>query len=645
MMKRGMSSIIAAVLMILIAIVAISIVWVFVQPSIIQTLSGDSGGGAFGRLLQCSNIDLKAVECNFDEQAGLYSVRVQRGAGSINLTEIKLEIEDLDGRRFIISNDTVPGEFGFYHYIFNASEFTDAGILRADVAGIINGNACGFSNLPVSCSEGALGFGGGGGGVIEDGCRDINFVYLDDFNQSTCTRTRFGLLDSNIDKIPSAGVRVIGTDWNANRSGASYGRNLVQWYTMYDSNGNLKFDALDTIIAGHKGAGLKIILTLRANHPEKSEVGFDPNSRTLFQPDSYPKNEQEWLDYILNVTDRYYVNPAPEHEGVLIAVQIGNEWGHQFEVNESYGRWRADEKEAAILKLQNISYNAIKNIAPALPVVAFATSGTPNFALGAGYHEDGWKYDGTYYNSSSRRNGVIVVRQQDINPDVVSNFKGAIINGSPFYDYFDAHIYFQNPEEARYVANFIRDTWRLNGIAGKGLISTEFANPIYNYSYDHHSYSLKMAQAVAYHSGFDSIVWGNWNPSPASPNLLQSSLKRCSTNLPSCYLLGQIGNYTELQGLGKDFNGIRRNNSLFTFSGSGYDNDIDLGVGMPAYPSLYQCSDGLDNDNDGLADSQDPDCYDYYNINDPSRCDGQKRQTATCIDPEGFSETTWIFTF
>jgi len=462
----------------------------------------------------------------------------------------------------------------------------------------------------------------------------LKIIPLSDFDENTCTRIRRA-------DLPSAGLRVIGTDWQrASETGASLGRNIIQWYQAYDEQGNLNFDNLDSTMRGYHDAGMKVILTLRANHPDKSENGFNIGDRTLFVDDSWPKYEYEadWTDYLKNVTDRYYLNPLPEYEDTLAAIQIGNEWGHQFIINESYGRYQVGQEQKAILDLMNFSYKAVKGIAPDLSVFAFAISGTPGWALGDGQYDSGdeWTYDGIYYAQKDNKNGISVILPGDVNQGTIAGIKRIIAEGNASYDYFDAHIYFQRPEEARYVANFVRNVWMENEITGKGLVSTEFANPIYNYSYDWHSHSLKAAQAVAYHAGFDTIILGNWYPSPGSPNLLQDSLRS-----DAGYQFSQVYNYTEFQGITKDFVGVRRQNNLFTFDSQ---KSYDLNKDVPPYPSYYQCSDGLDNDNDGFADELDSDCEDYYDLS--INCNNQKVQNLPgCIDPEGFSEDNWIFLF
>lgn len=676
MRKRGISDVIAIVLIVLISLITISILWIFIQPSITQILGSGENQGEITKFVFCADISLKADTCTFNESA--VKIKISREVGSGEIYDIAFQF---DGSRVLFIKESIlgdiPGEFDSSNFVFGSENFARAPSNARVTVIFRDGAACEFDDIPIKCEpETPLSF-ECGNGIIEfgeqcddgntnngDGCSSMcqlegqlgescedfgtNVIYLSDFNENTCTRTRFGLLSLGIDKIPSAGIRIVGNDYNnAKNAGASFGRDLIQWYTMYGltGEGELDFSSMDAKMAEYKVANMKVILTLRVNHPTKSEVGFETGGRTLFEPDSYPKDITEWTEYLQAFADRYYVNPAPEYAGVLAAIQIGNEWGHQFEINESYGRWNSNQRDEAILSLQNISYNAIKEIAPRLPVVAFAVSGTPAFTLGAGYNEDGWIYNGQYYDPAlGRKNGISIIRQEDVGQNTVDSFRRAMVNGSPYYDYFDAHIYFQNPEEARYVANFVRDTWKDNGITGKGLISTEFAVPIYNYSYDWHSYTIKVAQAVAYHAGFDAITWGNWNPSPGM-NLLQTSLKTCGEINSNCYQTWQVNNYSYFSGLSKDFSKVKRQGELFSFATSAGNNDFNISLDIPAYPGLRQCLDGLDNDNDGLIDLNDVDCL----IAHPDCGSGnnirQDLSNPNCIDPLGFSENNWVFTF
>ncbi|OIO80242.1 hypothetical protein AUJ84_04325 [Candidatus Pacearchaeota archaeon CG1_02_32_132] len=677
MQKRGLSGVVTVLLLLLISIVSISIIWLFIQPSIIGIIGSGEDNGQLTSFISCAELDIRTDSCFYNESS--VKVGVGRGVGQQEISSLAFKFDGSVSNLFLKDSlrGEVPNEFGHSTIVFSLDKFEQIPKNVRTTIIFQNGEACEFTDTPVNCleePESNIECGNGNkeigeecdDGNIEDGdgcsstcqlegqlgqsCDDfgITIIPLSDFDESTCTRTRNGLVASGVDKIPSAGLRVIGSDWSrAAATGASYGRDIIQWYEMYDTlelDAPLDFTELDQKIVGYKAANMKVILTLRANHPIRSEIEFNPNSQTLLQDDSWPKfgQEDDWVDYLKNVTDRYYANPTPEHQGVLVAIQVGNEWGHQFKVNESYGRYTQEEEQQAILDLMNLSYNFIKEVSPNIPVIAFAISDTPNMALGAGYDEQGWKYDGIYYKTNNGLNGITIATRQSVKQDPITSAKSAVVNGSAFYDYFDAHIYFQSPEGARYVANFVRDTWRLNGITGKGLISTEFANPIYNYSYDLHSYNIKAAQAVAYHSGFDAIVWGNWNPSPASPNLLQTSMK---FNGGAGYQLPQIYNYTYFQGLSKNFDTVSRHGELLSFKIGAVEKELNLSKDLPPYPSLYQCSDGMDNDGDGLPDQADSGCYDYYNLADPTKCNGQKRQTLNCIDPEGFSENNWIFTF
>lgn len=670
MQKRGISGVVSMIFIIFIVLVSISILWLFVQPEVVNVIGDKENPGEYTKFVTCTNVVLEVQSCSYGNSS--MEINIKAGGGVNELSNIVFEFDNQN--KFFHLNDSVsgriPDEFGYSNVIFGSQGFTEAPNSVRVTGILINGEACQFDDSFTPCllepeSESVCGnnrteFGeqcDDGNLINGDGCSslcieeinnftscsdfNITVIPLTDYNESTCTRTRNGLV-YGVNQLPSAGLRVVGTDWSrAAATGASLGRDIVQWYEPYDSfepDANLNFTELDRRIAGYKAANMKVILTLRANHPNRSESSFDPNTQTLFQDDSWPKFDQEqaWKDYLQAVVKRYYRgDDGEQYAGALAAIQIGNEWGHQFTINSSYGRYQSGEEQEAILDLMEFSYSAVKEISPELPVIGFAVSGTPNWALGAGWNEDGGRYDGIYYTINTQVNGISIVRQPDIDQATIANIREVLTEGSSFYDYFDAHIYFQSPEEARYVANFIRDTWRQNGIR-KGLVSTEFATPTYNYSHDLHSYNIKAAQAVAYHAGFDTIIWGNWNPSPGSPNLLQTSLKYSGG---SGYQTKQIGNYTYFQSLSKNFNTVSREGDSFSFGINNNYNNFSLADDIPTYPSLYQCFDGLDNDDDGLIDSADSHCTNLG-------CNGGRQNiTLGCIDPEGFSEDDWIFTF
>ncbi|PJB93815.1 hypothetical protein CO081_04195, partial [Candidatus Pacearchaeota archaeon CG_4_9_14_0_8_um_filter_35_24] len=74
MNKRGLSGVIAVVLIVLIVLISISIVWLFVQPTITKILKGNFGGGGGGAAKICIEANVVPINCQETETG--YKVQV-----------------------------------------------------------------------------------------------------------------------------------------------------------------------------------------------------------------------------------------------------------------------------------------------------------------------------------------------------------------------------------------------------------------------------------------------------------------------------------------------------------------------------------------------------------------------------------------
>ncbi|NCO11867.1 hypothetical protein CO038_00935 [Candidatus Pacearchaeota archaeon CG_4_9_14_0_2_um_filter_39_13] len=84
--RKGLSGIITVVLFVLLILVAIGIIWAFLNPFITE---GTSGVGAIGNCLQ---VRLEAANCV--DNTGSYSLTVRRGADDVTLSDVKLIFYD-----------------------------------------------------------------------------------------------------------------------------------------------------------------------------------------------------------------------------------------------------------------------------------------------------------------------------------------------------------------------------------------------------------------------------------------------------------------------------------------------------------------------------------------------------------------------
>ena len=132
--KKGLSDVVTTVLIVLLTIVAIAILWGFLQPMFTKS------GAKVQQAEACLSMNLEVVRCTFNATNTLVTVR--RGAGAANLKEVKLVLESsVDGSTNVITSTTVPTELGSVIYPapklgYNKSAVVAAGL--ADEQGDVN---------------------------------------------------------------------------------------------------------------------------------------------------------------------------------------------------------------------------------------------------------------------------------------------------------------------------------------------------------------------------------------------------------------------------------------------------------------------------------------------------------------------------
>lgn len=98
--KKGVSEVVANVLIILLVIVGVAVIWQVVKPTL------DKGASSI-KATDCLDLSLEAVSCNLNPVTG--KVIVQRGAGPGTLTDLKLIFENAVGVRYISTQSLVAG--------------------------------------------------------------------------------------------------------------------------------------------------------------------------------------------------------------------------------------------------------------------------------------------------------------------------------------------------------------------------------------------------------------------------------------------------------------------------------------------------------------------------------------------------------
>lgn len=96
--KRGLSDIVTNVLIILLVLVAVTIIWFFLRPTI------EGGAGQLGGAGDCLTVQLEPVSCSFVSSSGgtsLYDVEVKRNPGSATVSDLKLVFTTASGNQVI----------------------------------------------------------------------------------------------------------------------------------------------------------------------------------------------------------------------------------------------------------------------------------------------------------------------------------------------------------------------------------------------------------------------------------------------------------------------------------------------------------------------------------------------------------------
>jgi len=649
MKKRGLSGIVATLLLILIAVIAISLIWNFVRPVIVDVIGDKSKQGDVSRFADCIDLNTEVSECDNLEN-GIYNVRVSRGADNAELKEIRF-IFNTENEEFILTNeDAIPsyivGELGSITYQFNLSEITLEDVLKVDVAGIlVGGEICGLSGTPVICTQEVVQGAECGNGILEgeeecddgnldngDGCssscqlegemqscsdQGIIIVPLSDFDEETCTRTRNGYLDGRIKPLPPIGFHSIGPSVAERTSeiGANYHRLLISWHKAYNESGDFKKDVFDSMYDVYVDNNMGILLTIKSNDPNRSTCSYEVGERSIDERDSYPKNETEWTNYVKSLVSEYYVKPILEgNKPLFVGIQLGNEWSHQFVVNTTDNPECDSDKVDQLVKkemmvnLTRLTYEAIQeaqesiNYGEKMPMVTVGITGGSQYALKRGFNLQGIMYTGHY------DGGVKNVTAEDVNEINVQNAESFLIDSAPYYDYIDIHARTNYYDDHGYIAQWVRNLWAENGITGKGLLSDEYAGPFHFYTTEYHEYFSSASISNSFHQGYDSIAWAPWYP----PKQLRINFGMMGmTDWNGDERDYAVRGYQKIANQSKGFVKVKRIGGMYEF----YDNlnnligEINISEDIPEIPDTFeQCSDGLDNDNDGLVDGNDSEC-------------------------------------
>ena len=131
--KKAISAVVATIMIVLVAIIAVMILWAALRKPI------ESGAEGAGTATECFYLDLKIEDVNYDgSQLG---VKVKRNAGAAELNTVRIIV---DGTEKIPTDATGPNELETKTYNMSvSSKPTD----KVEIAGVLKGgNTCSVSD-------------------------------------------------------------------------------------------------------------------------------------------------------------------------------------------------------------------------------------------------------------------------------------------------------------------------------------------------------------------------------------------------------------------------------------------------------------------------------------------------------------------
>jgi len=115
MNKRGISALIATVLIVLLTVAGVTLLWVGLNPLIQQI--------AFVEDINLNFEVVKGKYTGFDSEEDLFSVRVSRGSDEANIVKMKFVLTDINGNTFDHTVDDIPKPNSAKVYSFSIATY------------------------------------------------------------------------------------------------------------------------------------------------------------------------------------------------------------------------------------------------------------------------------------------------------------------------------------------------------------------------------------------------------------------------------------------------------------------------------------------------------------------------------------------
>ena len=150
MNKKGISAVVANVLIVLLVVAAVAIIWAVVRPTIEQAGEGIEAG--------CFTIQVNPESCNATANAdtgGQGTLSIYRRAGMGEITAFKILVEDEDSNIAVFDGTDGRDIAELETRTINASNyganFTATPDMKVDIAIVVGENICEPTGVPVTC--------------------------------------------------------------------------------------------------------------------------------------------------------------------------------------------------------------------------------------------------------------------------------------------------------------------------------------------------------------------------------------------------------------------------------------------------------------------------------------------------------------
>ena len=144
--KKGVSEVVANVLIVLLVIVGVAVIWSVVKPTIDKSAKGIETGTA------CTGVSLEVVSCAQGDTTNDWDVVVKRNTGAGELTGLKLIFEDATEATSVVDAGAITGFDELETQTFSNLDDGTIVATKVNVAAVVGGELCPVLTIPINCN-------------------------------------------------------------------------------------------------------------------------------------------------------------------------------------------------------------------------------------------------------------------------------------------------------------------------------------------------------------------------------------------------------------------------------------------------------------------------------------------------------------